>query len=242
MTTADHERYSEDLGAYLLGALPEVEATALERHAMTCERCQEDLEHLRPAADALPHSVEQYEPPPSLKRSLMEAVEGDAREAERASTPTRRTGRRLSLVPRFPVQRPAFAAGAAALLVIGALAGLGIDRATRGGAGGTRTIAAVVDRRALPAGAAKLEVPGHGRATLRVSGLPVLRDSRVYEIWLESGGEVRPAGAVFGVMSDGSGAAAIPADLRGVDRVMVTRERAGGTTRPTEPPVISVRT
>jgi len=243
VSTPEHEKYSEDLGAYLLGALPEIEATALERHAMSCELCQEELDRLRPAADALPHSVEQYEPPSSLKRSLMEAVEEDVRAAEGASARTRPARRRLSLLPRFVLERPAFAAaGAAALLVLGGLAGFGVDRATRGGGGGSRTVAAAVDRRALPRGAAQLDVAHNGRATLRVRGLPVLRGGRVYEVWLESGGAVRPAGALFGVMRDGSGAAAIPADLHAVDRVLVTRERAGGTARPTEPPVISVRT
>src|SRR2546421_586661 len=85
MAATGHERYSEDLGAYLLGALPDLEAEALERHAMHCDACRDELERLRPAADALPHSVEQHEPPPSLKRSLMAAVESDVRAAGRAS-------------------------------------------------------------------------------------------------------------------------------------------------------------
>ena len=79
-------------------------------------------------------------------------------------------------------------------------------------------------------------------ATLKVQGLPVLHGGRVYEVWLERAESVRPAGTLFAVGHDGRGTAAIPADLHGVDRVLVTRERAGGVEHPTERPVISVRT
>ncbi|TMM10839.1 MAG: hypothetical protein E6G00_06265, partial [Actinobacteria bacterium] len=79
MSTVDHERHSEDLGAYLLGALPELEAQMVERHIVGCAECKAELERLQPAADVLPHAVDAYEPPPSLKRSLMEEVERDVR-------------------------------------------------------------------------------------------------------------------------------------------------------------------
>ena len=128
------------------------------------------------------------------------------------------------------------------MLVLGLAVGYGADRLTRGGGGATRTLAAHIDRRALPGGSAELAVPRHGAATLRVRGLQVLRGGRVYEVWLERAGAVSPAGALFAVAADGSGTAAIPAGLHGVARVLVTRERAGGAPQPTEPPIISFRT
>ena len=51
MSTVDHERHSEDLGAYLLGALPELEAQMVERHIVGCAECKAELERLQPAAD-----------------------------------------------------------------------------------------------------------------------------------------------------------------------------------------------
>ncbi|HEX8053758.1 MAG TPA: anti-sigma factor, partial [Thermoleophilaceae bacterium] len=101
-------------------------------------------------------------------------------------------------------------------------------------------VTASVDRTRLPGGSARLEVAdADGRpATLRVSGLPVPKSGEVYEVWVERDGEVRPAGALFEPGRDGHGAAAIPGGVEGVDRVMVTRERAGGVDRPTETPVI----
>ena len=53
--------------------------------------------------------------------------------------------------------------------------------------------------------------------------------------------QLRPAGALFAVHSNGSGAAAIPREVRRGDRVMVTRERAGGVARPTEAPLITAQ-
>lgn len=240
MAANEHDRFSDDLGAFLLGALSDDETRAIKRHLDQCEDCREELTHLRPAADSLLHAVEQYVPPPSLKQALMTTVEAEARTTERAERKSR--PRRESLLARLLPVRPRVAlAGAAAVLVIGAAVGIALDRATRGG-NGMRVLAATIDRRALPAGAAQLDIPRHGHATLRVSGLPVLRGNRVYEVWVQRNGAVRPAGALFAVMRNGNGAAAIPAGLRGVQAVMVTRERAGGASRPTEAPVISVRT
>ena len=76
---SDHVRHQDDVGAYLLGALNDLERQAFERHLRGCGECQEELARLRPAADALPGSVQQFEPPARLKASLMEVVEREAR-------------------------------------------------------------------------------------------------------------------------------------------------------------------
>ena len=224
----DHERYEQDVGAYLLGALPALEAEVFERHLMRCDECRDELERLRPAAEALPRSVEPFEPPPSLKASLMEVVESEARPAR---APERAPPRR-SWFAGFRL-RPALALATVGLL-LGVALGFGLD----GGDGGdTREVTAQVDRSRLAGGAARVEVDGNA-ATLRVTGLPIAPRGEVYEVWVERDGEVRPAGALFDVGRDGRGSAAIPGGVGGVDRVMVTRERAGGAAQPSEMPVI----
>ena len=77
MSARDHTEYREEIGAYLLGALTDLERQAFERHVAGCAECRDELERLRPAADALPRSVEQVEPPPGLKTSLMDVVESE---------------------------------------------------------------------------------------------------------------------------------------------------------------------
>ena len=75
MSTSEHARYADDCGAYLLGALGEHERQAFEAHLAVCAECRQEVDNLRPAADALPRSVTPLSPPPGLKRSLMEVVE-----------------------------------------------------------------------------------------------------------------------------------------------------------------------
>lgn len=225
MTLADHERYEQDVGPYLLGALPALEASVFERHLMGCEECRREMERLRPAAEALPRAVEAFEPPPSLKASLMEVVE---REASPAPKPSR---------PRLPWLRglqPRLAIGLASVCLLG---GVAVGVALTAGNEGKDTVAATVDKARVPTGAARVESEGDS-AVLRVSGLPQAPRGKVYEVWVERDGRVEPAGALFSPARDGSGAAAIPGGVKGVDRVMVTREVAGGVDRPTEMPLI----
>jgi hypothetical protein len=47
---------------------------------------------------------------------------------------------------------------------------------------------------------------------------------------------------VFAVRGDGSAEAAIVDDLGDTDEVLVTREHDGGARKPTEQPIVSVRT
>jgi anti-sigma-K factor RskA len=235
----DHEQYEENVGAYLLGALNELESEVFERHVSTCAICRQDFEHMRVAAEALPRAVEPVEPPASLKKSLMETVTAEARErGQTAKAPSWRTRLRLHGLPRLS---PGFALGLACVLAIGVAIGFGA--ANLGGGNGDRTVAGLVDQSRVPMGSASLVVRGDraNGALLKVQGLPQPGSNRVYEVWLHRGGAYVPAGTLFDVGKDGSGAAAIARDLHGVDAVAVTREPQGGTEQPTEQPVMSFK-
>jgi hypothetical protein len=238
MTDRDHTSYHEEIGAYLLGALTDLERQAFERHMASCPQCRDEVEQLRPAADALPRSVQQVEPPASLKTSLMEVVEREAREAagDRAAAPARprRTLReRLGL----PSLRPALVVGGVAL-VLGLAAGFGV--AQLGGDDGARTIAATVDETRIPQGSGSLQIEGDGEngAILRVNGMPELEDE-VYQAWIQRDGMVVPE-PTFEVGANGGGAVAVPDDLSGAQAVLVTREPRGGSRAPSEEPILSV--
>ena len=227
MSATEHDRFREDVGAYLLGALDDYERSDFERHAATCHVCQDELDRLRLASDALPRSVEQYEPPASLKHELMKQVHSESRAPARSRA-------------RFGLSFPRLAAAAAcAALVVGVAVGLALSG---GGGGGTatRTIGASVDSTRLGSAHASLIV-NDGASQLRVSQMPQPQAGEVYELWLKRGSRIDP-GPLFSVDRNGKGAGAIPSDLRGVDAVMVTRERAGGARQPTEAPVVVART
>jgi anti-sigma-K factor RskA len=215
----DHPRYRDDIGAYLLGALTELERQAFERHIAGCSECQEELERLRPAADALPGSVEQVQPPARLKASLMEVVEREA-EAERQPAPSR--------APRRRFLRPALvAAGLLIALAIGV---------TQLGGDETRTVTARVDP-AMPQAGGSLRIEGDD-ATLRLHDMPELGSTRVYQVWLQHGDRMVPT-RTFEVGRSGAGRVELP-DVSDAKGVFVTREPRGGAQVPSENPIVSV--
>jgi anti-sigma-K factor RskA len=240
----EHERHADDIGAYLLGALEESEERSFENHLDTCPVCQEEVERLTLAVDALPASVDQLAPPPELRASLMATVRADAAAAQPApAVAVRERAPRRNWRELFTM-RPAFAGAlAATLLAIGIAVGL-IVGGTGGDDGGTTTHIASVDTGRLannakvslitPAGAGK-----NGGAILRVSGMPQPVAQDVYEVWAKRGDKVSPV-SLFQVSTDGNGFAAIPDKLDGVDAIYITREKRGGADVPTEKPLASV--
>jgi anti-sigma factor RsiW len=235
VSSRDHTEYREEIGAYLLGALTDLERQAFERHVAGCAECRDELERLRPAADALPRSVEQVEPPPGLKTSLMDVVEREARERPGAPAARQRATRRIRL-PSLAGFRPALVAAA---LALGVVAGFGV--AQLGGDDGARTVAATVDQGRLPDASGSLRIQGDGEdgAILSVHGMPSPGDDRVYQAWVQRDGTVVPQ-PTFEVGADGGGAVAVPDDLSGAEAILVTREARGGARAPSEPPLIRV--
>ena len=221
------EEQVENSGAYELGARPELEAQVFERHLMGCTACQDELERLKQATEALPRSVTPYPAPASVKESLMTVVRQEA--AVQQPEPARE--RRFSIA--WPRLRPALAMAAATLLVALAVVGLTRD------SGDARTITAQIDAARLPEGAATLSIPEDDEdAVLRVEGLPDPGRGRIYQVWVQRGDEVVPV-SIFSVDSAGEGAAAVPGSLEDATAVMVTREKRGGADAPTETPLLS---
>jgi anti-sigma-K factor RskA len=237
-----HQRHDESAGAYVLGALPELERRAFERHLESCEECSQEVERLRPAADALSRAATPLTPPPGLKASLMEVVEREARVVAPAAAgaPQRRRGLRTRLAELLrsaPRLRPAWVS-AVLLVAVGAAGGFGIS--SQLGDGGSRTLSAEVDETRIPRGTARLVVSDDGNtAVLHTNAMPSLGEGSVYQVWLERDGEVTSQ-SLFEVRPDGQGAGAVTDRLEGADAVLVTREPAGGSRAPTEKPVVSV--
>jgi anti-sigma-K factor RskA len=235
--TGSHDQFRDDIGAYLLGALEPGEEKAFEQHLAGCDACREEVVRLEVARDALPRAVEQVAPPERLKQSLMETVRAEAvSAAEPVAPPTRRSRWRDLLLAR-----PAFAAAAAALLVaVGIGAGVLVGGLGGGGGGDSSTVAATVDVTRMPQGRASLvKSDSKGGAILHVEGMQQPQAGHVYEVWVQRDGKVSPS-SLFSVNSDGRGTAAIPDELHDADAVLVTREPAGGSKQPSEPPVVTV--
>lgn len=234
MNTSDHNRWSEDLAAYVLGALDPREAAALERHLEDCERCQEEMRWLEPAVQTLPESVERQEPPPRLRESLMAEVRADAGEAGAASSEGERRGFLPGWLRGAGSRRLQFAAGFAVLVIaIAAVAGYEVGRE---GSDPPPAPEPIVFRQD---GVVVKMVPEGKGGTLHISHLHQPQPGKVLETWVLREGEVEAVRALFVPDRHGRAETRI-ADMGGVEEVMVTEEPQGGSEAPTGAPILEM--
>jgi anti-sigma-K factor RskA len=235
----DHREQGANVAPFLLGALDGEERERFAAHLAVCPLCQEESDRLRTAVHALPSTVPAVEAPPELRSRIMSEVDREAAllraagaEADQPGTaPPRRRRWRIGSWELRPALAMALAVSAfAAAVAVGVLVGNG------GSAGSGRTVAAAVS--SAPGGQAELRVRD-GRGELVVQRFPEPPSGRVYQVWLQRpGGAPQPTDALFVVDRAGAAHVAVPGDLNGVKRVMVTDEPRGGSRAPTGKPVI----
>jgi anti-sigma-K factor RskA len=232
MSAADHTRWSEDLAAYMLGALEPGEAAGFERHLAGCERCREEMRWFEPALQTLPESVTRQEPPPRLRESLMAEVRSDAGRAGAQSGEERPSlfervrdgwGRRgLRLAAGF----------AAAALAVAGVAGYEIGKGD-GENGGNTVLSSQQHGISV-----KMVREGDG-GTLHLANLHRLPPSKVLEAWVERDGQVEAVPALLVPDRHGQAETTI-ADMSGVATVMVTEEPQGGSEEPTSAAIVTM--
>jgi anti-sigma-K factor RskA len=216
MTVTDHDRWADAAGAYVLGAMTPHERGEYEVHLASCAICRDEVDELRPAAEALPTASPLVLPPPALKDRIMAEVE---REAALIAGPQPAPAKRRFRLPSLGGWR--LAPVAAALLIAGVLAGALLR-------GGDETAT-------YPAGAnAEVRVEGD-QGTLVAADLDPPPSGRVYEVWVVPKGQKNPepTSALFVPRSDGSAEAAIPGSMSDVGQVLVSDEPPGGSDTPT---------
>lgn len=243
MTDMDHDRWSEDVAAYLLGALEPGEAAELERHTEGCERCQAEMRWLTPALDSLPGSVERLAPPRELRSRVMaevraDAGEGTARGGERVARPglVARASGWLRDLGSGPMGLRPVAGVAVAVLVIAAVAGFAIGGGIGSDSGGGAESTIVAGK--APGVTAEMVSEGDS-GTLHLANVKQLPSDRVLEAWVQRDGEVEAVEALFVPDREGRASTELP-DMNGVEVVMVTKEPRGGSETPTGEPLISI--
>jgi len=219
MNGSDHNNWSEDLAAYMLGALEPGEAAGFEQHLEGCERCQAELRWFEPALQTLPESIERQKPPRSLRENLMAEVRADVRPAKKPS-------------PRWS-WRPALAF-AAMVLAVAAVAGYEIGKGGGGEEGGTSTVLSSRQHGIE----VKMVREGSG-GTLHCAGVHQLPPKKVLEAWVRREGKIEPVPALFVPDRKGQASTTIE-DMSGVDTVMVTEEPQGGSEEPTSPAIVTM--
>jgi Anti-sigma-K factor rskA len=226
-------------GVYALDAVDGPERDRFEHHLRRCRPCGNEVRGLAETATELAMAAA-LPPPATLKRHVLAAATV-TRQAPPPGEPHR------SRVARLP--RLATAAVAAVLLAVAAALGA-VALHTRGELDTARAqnqaIAAVL---AAPDARIVTEATADGgHATVVVSraeqeavfttaGLPRLPASKVYELWLMGPPRIRRA-ALLPAPSAGRTAPVLASGLIDGDKIGVTIEPAGGTSRPTTAPIL----
>ncbi|MFD6924589.1 anti-sigma factor domain-containing protein [Streptomyces sp. NPDC059944] len=230
------------MGAYALDALDPAERTAFERHLGSCPVCTTEAEELRETAARLAAAAT-VRPRGEFRQDVLTRIEG-----------TRQVPAHLPWT-RIPVHtkrshraaRWALAACVAAALALG---GASVSQHQRAGAEQARAehrLALVTALLAAPDSETR-SLPLTGDATARVvvshqvdralfaaDAVPSPGRGRVYELWFDDAGVMRPAGLVHA--SRGPVTVVLDGDIGAASGLGVTVEPAGGSAHPTSTPV-----
>jgi anti-sigma-K factor RskA len=231
-------------GAYALDALVGQERERFEHHLTRCTACSHELRGLQETATRFALAVSS-QPPAQLKSRVLAAV------ARTRQLPPL-AGTRPLPEPRVAWTRrlttPLLAAFAVAVIVLAVL--LGMARNQLGAAEAKqREIAAVLttpgarmltDRTSL-GGEATVVVAGTlHKLIFTSSGLPALMDAKVYQLWvLGPGGSARSVG-LLPAPTSGRTTALVATGLVPGDKVGISVEPAGGSTKPTTTPIVVI--
>jgi anti-sigma factor RsiW len=228
-------------GSYALDALPDPERVEFERHLQHCPSCEAEVRGLRATAARLA-TAQALEPPPGMAQRVLAAA---YRTRQLPPLPTdrlraARDHRRAQVARRFAPRR--IAAFAAAASVAAAVA-LGITQVSTqhrlesiqaSNAAISRVVTAPdarIETTRTPAGGSVTVVASAALREAVVTGTGTPPAGRVYQVWVMSPSGARSAGLMAGP-STVLASAVVPGD-----RIGITVEPAGGTSKPTTTPV-----
>ncbi|WP_327695969.1 anti-sigma factor [Streptomyces sp. NBC_00459] len=243
MTTTDLHRLT---GAYALHALSDAENTAFERHLTGCEACAQETAELSETAARMGLAVAAA-PPAGLREQVLHRITAVRQESPGEPGPSRavRAGPRARTLSRW-----ALAACLAAATALGGTALWQHQRAedalaqARRATQVTDEIAAVLaapDARTraagLTGGATGTVVVSRDRdrAVFVVSGMTRPPGGKVYQLWFDEGGAMRPAGLMDPARSDQ--AILLRGAVDGASGMGITVEPDGGSKEPTSAPL-----
>lgn len=232
-------------GAYAAHALGPDERAAFEEHLAHCPACAQEVAEFAATLARL-GAAEAITPPPALRARVLAALPTVRQDAPHTAAPA--DGARPDARRARRWTRLALAACLALATAGGALAAQQHRQAERARAQAAelrQQQAALTDLLAAPdARLATGPVRGGGtgtavwssalgRAGFWASGLPPLDGGRVYQLWFDDAGTMRPAGLL-----PADGAVVLAGTIGRADGVGVTEEPAGGSAHPTSGPII----
>lgn len=226
-----NDKLRDDAAAFVLGALPEIEAQAFRREMMKDCELGRYVERLEAVGDVLLASS----PPVAVPDGLGDAIVAEARRdlAARELLQSPRGGEApAKQSPSFldRLFKPAVGLGLAVLIAAFAFV------AGQSFTGDEPANTAVASFQAVEAtdvsGSVKMMEGGAEGAMVEISGLEPSIGDDTYQLWVLKDGKVSPS-SLFTVDESGTGNSVVPTDVSGAEAVMVTREPAGGSPQPT---------
>ena len=232
------ERFDDLKEAYALGALSEAERREVEDYLGKHPELHAEVDDLESIANLLALAPQEHEPSPKLRRDLLNSISSSSPGTTPAADPfPRRAG-----LWRFFGPSGLAAAAALALVTIGMFAwnaSLQEENQTlQGELQGQRTSYALQGTGAAQEVRGEVVRLGNERAVLIADDLPAPPEGKTYEAWIISDDVPEPAG-IFEPNEAGSAAAPIEGSIEDADVVAVTVEPSGGSSSPTDDPLIT---
>ena len=238
MSRMDDRAFEELKDAYVLGALPEDERALFEEYLAAHPERQAEIDDLGGVAGLLALAPAEHEPPPDLRRKVMDVVVSEATVVPHQRTSSRFGGNSLRNA----------ALAAAAVLLVGLVSWnvlLQQDvRDLRGQVEEARASTETQQTQQIELGGAWAEQGARAevaalegdRAILIVENMPSMPEDRTLQVWVIEGEKPEPSGLLepAGHMA----ATPITNPLEGADAIAVTVEPAGGSEEPTTDPVL----
>ena len=232
MNEMNRERFEELKDAYALGALPDDEQREMEEYLVDNPGPRAEVEGLTSISNLLAFSPAEYEPPPTLRRNIMNVVEAEAdRNGQEQEADSRSTVQRL----RASLGLQRFALGAAAVALV-ALLSWNVLLQTQGS--GLQTYQLQNSSASAEVKAKVVEI-SKGQFVLTAKDMPRMPKDKTLQIWVIDNGKPKPAGTFR--PEDGMAAAPVTAPIQGADAVAVTVEPSGGSKQPTTDPVMQTK-
>jgi Anti-sigma-K factor rskA/Putative zinc-finger len=252
-----HDDFHVLTGSYVLDAVSEPERQEFERHLESCGPCDAEVRGLRETAAGLA-MAKALRPPARMEERVLAATyrtrqlpplpeaqpDRDRRSLRTLRLAGRRNGRDRRRTRAPQLLGALAAAAAAAAIALGATQAITqhqLDTARASSAAITKILAAPdarIETMRTSVGGTVTVIASAGQrdAVIATAGMRPLPPAQVYQLWVMGPAGARSAGLLLS--RTGQAGPVLADEVRPGDRIGITVEPSGGTSRPTTTPVI----